>query len=86
MLSDWLGNKYDIDEQLEEDCQFPGCTKEAVRNPCLAEGYEGKTHWAGWVHVFGDEPKFLCEEHGELVNTQWKKLILVTIQGRTSNE
>lgn len=65
MLKDYRGNEYESGAPLGVPCHEPGCTKEAVRHRCNAEGDIGRTHWHGGIHrLDGGGSGDFCHEHG----------------------
>ena len=57
-----------MDELLGIGCEWPGCTAEAIRNPCNAETDRGRAHRDGGMHRLDDGPgRYFCRDHGNMV-------------------
>jgi hypothetical protein len=69
-MSDWRGNIYK-DEELNEKCE--DCGEQAVRNCCIAEGDEGRTHWHGAIHTKDGGLKCLCRKCAEIDYLKMRK-------------
>jgi len=65
VLTDFRGNSYIYNQELEYKCDEPDCLNAAVRLPCNAEDSKGRTHHHGGIHRLDLGPgTFFCEKHG----------------------